>query len=185
MMENVLIATGARLESLRNIRVRDFSYNDGTICINTTKNNHPIKLPVNEELTMILMEYIHKLGLKPNDYLFCSGSGSRYASRTIEDYITQYNRNRFVEKRKMVHAFRHTFAKNEYLICHDVYKVKEILGHQSLAMTEKYLRSLGCALQEKIEYNPQRKHRVNTEPIRKSRRGNKVYFEEDDNKDSL
>ena len=180
VMVNVLIATGARLSSLRNIKVRDFSYNESTISINTTKNNHSIKLPVNEELCMILIEYINKLHLSPNDYLFCSGTGDRYAARTIEDYIMQYNKDRFVYKRRIVHAFRHTFAKNEYLASHDVYKLKEILGHQNLSMTESYLRSLGCALEETIEYNPQRKHKVNSEPIRKTRRGNKVVFESEE-----
>ncbi|MBR3309441.1 MAG: site-specific integrase [Lachnospiraceae bacterium] len=158
VMINILIATGMRLGSLKSLRVRDFSYNELQLRVNTTKNNLPIPLPINSELGSILIDYIARLHLKPDDYMFSSGTGSKYASRTIQDYIEQYlSRKRIIKARK-VHAFRHTFAKNYYLETHDVYKLKEILGHRDLSMTEHYIRTLGCALTETIEYNPQKKH---------------------------
>ena len=171
VMINVLIATGARLSSLRSIQVRDFNYSESKIALNTTKNKIAIELPINVELSSLLMQYIARLHLEPDDYMFSTASGTQYAPRTIEDYIAKYMHNRGIVKRKVCHSFRHTFAKKYYLKTHDVYKLKEILGHQQLAMTEHYVRSLGCALFEKIEYNPQKEHAtLKLEDIRQKRR---------------
>jgi len=170
VMINILIATGARLGSLRNIKVRDFTYNQSRLVLNTTKNNLPIELPINGELSAIIMKYIVRFDLKPDDYLFSTAAGTQYASRTVEDYIGEYIRSKGISKKRMVHAFRHTFAKNYYTKTHDIYKLKEILGHSTLSMTEKYVRSLGCALSETIEYNPQREHASMPSSNRKKRR---------------
>jgi integrase len=40
------------------------------------------------------------------------------------------------------HSFRHFFAVTEYARDKDVYRVKNLLGHSSIAITDKYLRSL-------------------------------------------
>ncbi|MBR3356492.1 MAG: site-specific integrase [Solobacterium sp.] len=174
VMVNVLIATGMRLGSLKALKVRDFSYNECLLRVNTTKNRLPIPLPINPELCAILLDFIARLNLKPNDYMFCSGAGTPYASRTIQDYIEQYLTKRQIVKARKVHAFRHTFAKNYYLTTHDVYKLKEILGHCNLSMTEHYLKSLGCALTESIEYNPQRKHVSDSMDEYRSKRRNRM-----------
>ena len=44
-----------------------------------------------------------------------------------------------------VHDLRHAFAVRLYESTHDVYQVKQALGHANVAVTETYLRSLGMA----------------------------------------
>ena len=40
------------------------------------------------------------------------------------------------------HSFRHAFAVSEYAIDKDIYRVKDLLGHTNISITDKYLRSL-------------------------------------------
>ena len=42
------------------------------------------------------------------------------------------------------HSFRHFFAVTEYKKDHDIHRVKELLDHSSIAITDRYLRSLGA-----------------------------------------
>lgn len=154
VMINVFISTGMRLNSLRNLSVRDISFDEKAIKINTTKNNDPLYLRVGVSLFPILMEYVFRFRLTNDDYLFCTGDHGIYSARTIEDYIVKYERNRGIFKRRAVHAFRHTFAKKYYLKTRDVLSLKNILGHKSLDITNKYLRELGFAVPDRVEFDP-------------------------------
>jgi integrase len=40
------------------------------------------------------------------------------------------------------HSFRHFFAVSEYGKNKDIYRLKELLGHSDISVTDKYLRSL-------------------------------------------
>jgi site-specific recombinase XerD len=48
-----------------------------------------------------------------------------------------------LQARYSVHDLRHAFAVRLYKSTHDVYQVKQALGHANVTVTEKYLRSLG------------------------------------------
>ena len=93
--------------------------------------------------------------LSQDDYLFCTGEKKRLANRSMEDYVRRYSAKRGVTKNKCIHAFRHTFARNYYLQFHDMYRLKELLGHTMISTTEQYLGSLGLITSREIEYNPQ------------------------------
>ncbi len=38
------------------------------------------------------------------------------------------------------HDLRHTFAVRMYLLTNDIYKVKQLMGHNSVTTTEKYAK---------------------------------------------
>ena len=48
-----------------------------------------------------------------------------------------------IRERYSVHDLRHAFAVRRYQETHDVYAVEKALGHANVAVTERYLRSLG------------------------------------------
>jgi site-specific recombinase XerD len=54
-------------------------------------------------------------------------------------------RKAYGETRYSVHDLRHAFAVRTYQGTHDVYAVKQSLGHASVSVTEAYLRSIGQA----------------------------------------
>lgn len=71
------------------------------------------------------------------------------AFRILEDqYAKQIKKNRLSknEKRmahasgKNLHCFRHTYAVRKWQETGDIYKVKELLGHSTVSVTERYTR---------------------------------------------
>ena len=166
---NIAIATGLRLSSILSLKVRDIHFSDNTIVVNKTKNKAALSLVANDELLAILKNYIRLFELQPEDYLLCTGEKGKLAKRTMENFVERYNRKRGVQKKKIIHAFRHTFARNHYLQNHDMYRLKDLMGHTLISTTEHYLGSLGLDTSKKIEYNPQAQFIKKPEP-KKSRR---------------
>jgi len=50
-----------------------------------------------------------------------------------------------------VHNLRHAFAVRTYRATHDIYSVKQALGHANVSVTETYLRSLGLVEMRVLE----------------------------------
>ena len=178
VMVNIFSATGMRLGTLRVMKVKDYSPSSLELSLNTTKNRLPVHYGIQKELGVILNSYIMRNNLTSDMYLFATGYNSPYAGRTIQDYIADYSRKRGVNIERRVHAFRHTFAKNYYERTHDVYKLQHILGHKQLSMTQRYLESVGCNLNGRIEYNPQEEFMDQEEEV-PMRHRKKIYFEDE------
>jgi site-specific recombinase XerD len=49
-----------------------------------------------------------------------------------------------IRARYSPHDFRHLYAMTQYEKDHDIYRLKELLGHASIAVTENYLKGLGA-----------------------------------------
>lgn len=171
---NMAIATGLRLSSITSLKVENISFPESTISVGRTKNRSALKLVINRELADIIRCYIRIFQLKKGDYLFCTAQGSPLAKRTVEDFVRRYSMKRGVFKQRAIHAFRHTFAKNYYLQNHDMYRLKELMGHTLISTTEKYLKSLGLETSRAIEYNPQSQFIVKETSKKKVRRGKQL-----------
>lgn len=150
---NLIIGTGLRLNSVRNILVRDVGTDHLTV--NRTKNQMPLYLPLNADLQRILRQYIRKFGLEPDNYLFCTGSGQIYQPSSLKTLFRRYTANRGVSKTS-VHLLRHTFAVRFYEKTHDIYSLSKVLGHSSVSVTQNYLQGLGAAQQTEAltQWNP-------------------------------
>ena len=166
---NLAIGTGLRLSSMTSIHVEDIMFSENTIVVNKTKNRNGLLLVINDELLAILETYIRLFHLDSEDYLFSTGNGTKLANRTMEDFVNRYSAKRGISKSHVIHAFRHTFARNFYLQNHDMYRLKELMGHTLISTTENYLRSLGMDTTKKIEYNPQAQFIVAAAPKTKKR----------------
>jgi site-specific recombinase XerD len=57
--------------------------------------------------------------------------------------LSQVNARGKLKAKYSVHDLRHAFAVTLYGQTHDIYQVKQALGHASVSVTEGYLRSLG------------------------------------------
>lgn len=153
---NFICATGMRLSSALAIRVADISREEQLVYVQQTKNKKAQVFFLSDELLLILKRYISQFNLGSEDWLFCSASKKKLAKRTMQGYVSEYNRKRNVEKTS-IHLMRHTFAKNYYIETKDIYTLSKILGHSSIAVTEKYLTDLGVGLADATAYNPQRR----------------------------
>jgi len=72
-----------------------------------------------------------------------AGMSVAAVKKSVEYHLDKLFRNGEIRARYSCHDFRHYFAVVEYGKDRDIWRVSRLLGHSSLASTEKYLRGLG------------------------------------------
>lgn len=147
---NFLLSTGARQNSLANIKIKDIDFDNKVVYVNITKNRKPLIVPLNDDIIQILKEYLRYRNGERDDYLFCNIFGKKLVRSTLYHSLWQYNKDRGVETTGL-HRFRHTFAKKWVLMGGNVVTLSKILGHHSLEITQNYLNILTCDMQDDVE----------------------------------
>lgn len=154
VFENYLIATGNRLSTALNVRIKDVDFDNGIILLRKTKNRKQQIIPLSASLADVLQEYLVVRGGQPEDYLFCNNYGEQASNRTWQTLVYRYNIKRDVNVTS-IHAFRHSFARLWILNHGDIMRLKTILGHSNIAVTNEYLQMFGQDLQMDFEkFNP-------------------------------
>lgn len=154
VFENYMMATGNRLGTSLNVRIKDINFDDMFIVLAKTKNRKQQMIPLSNTLSYILKEYLEIRGGESDDYLFCNNYGQQASGRTFQTLVYRYNIKRKVNCTS-IHAFRHTFAKNWILAGGDIVRLKTIMGHSNIAVTNEYLQMFGQDLQLDFErFNP-------------------------------
>ena len=152
----LLLATGARTNTILNIKIEDVNIEESTITFLVTKNGQPVILPLQKKARVALQEYIDywrnvKDGdTEPSDYLFCNIYGEQLTRGGLSHAIANYNKRHGVEKTS-IHLFRHTFAKNWITSGGDIISLAKILTHQELEMVKHYSNLYGTDLRDKID----------------------------------
>ena len=153
---NLLLATGARTNTILNIRIQDVDLEEGYINFNTTKANKVVRLGLERKCKSVLQEYIlywRNVGngdIEPTDYLFCNIYGEQLTRSGLTAAIVRYNKRRGVEKTSL-HLFRHTFAKNWITSGGDLISLAHVLTHSELEMVKRYANLYGHDVKKEIE----------------------------------
>src|SRR6059058_4405066 len=128
----VALHSGMRLGEILNLRWYDLDFASGFILVRDSKNGESRHVPMDATLSALFRAYPHRLG---TDLVFSSSRGGR-----IVDVRTG-----FLNSCKRVgltdlhfHDLRHTFASQFVMAGGDLYILKEILGHKSITMTQRY-----------------------------------------------
>ena len=99
-------------------------------------------VPIGKFVQIALWHYVHKLRPKPVDpecdNLFLSRDGKPITVNTIKLVFSRLAKRSGVN-RLHAHLCRHTFAINYLLNGGDIFSLREILGHTSLDMVNRYL----------------------------------------------
>lgn len=151
---NWILSTGNRVNTIRNVKIKDLDFNSGSIILRKTKNKHQQIIPMGEALANILLEYLEYRGGEPEDFLFCNIYGRQLTTGALVSSVRRYNLKRGVEKTS-IHLFRHTFAKKWILNGGDMFRLQKILGHKSLEMVKTYVNIFSSDLRDNFEqFNP-------------------------------
>jgi len=154
VLVNYLLATGNRLGTVVNIRIRDINFYDGVIVLTKTKNHKQQIIPLSQTLVKVLQEYLQYRQGDPEDFLFCNQFGKQFTKDGLKSSMLKYNRKRGVEKTS-IHLFRHTFAKKWIMCGGDIFRLQKLLGHSSLDMVKEYVNIFGADLKEQFDhFNP-------------------------------
>lgn len=154
----VLYATGIRKAELLNLRVEDANLEEELLRINQGKGGKDRVVPLSRVACRHLENYLKAVRpelvghrrrfpkyvgrLAPELFgrLFLSIKGGPLGHHGIGRLVAKYAKLAKVKQRVTPHLWRHTCATHLLQNNANLRHVQEILGHRSLATTEKYLR---------------------------------------------
>ena len=131
-MATLALHTGMRLGEILNLCGHDLDFGSGHIIIRDSKNGQPRHVPMDSAVRDLLSGYIPSVG---TSHVFPSASGGRLS--TVQKAFRNA-RIRAGMPELHFHDLRHTFASQWMMNGGDLYVLKDILGHKSIAMTQRY-----------------------------------------------
>lgn len=153
-MVNYFYATGQRLSTVLNIKVKDLDLVNARVKLVWNKDKIQKWMPLSKAIIRVLNEYIMLSALEDEDYLFPEYEGGQLKRRSAEDAIADYNKSRGVTKTS-IHLFRHTFAKEYIINGGNPVKLQKLLNHKTIDMTMRYVNLYGEDVSSDLDmFNP-------------------------------
>ncbi len=136
---SVLFYTGLRKGELLGLKVSDIDLNNKIININasTSKSRRTRRISMNDNLYLILEDYLNSRKKYNNPYLFISSKDKVLTKNGLKHLVNKIEN--VIKFKFYLHQFRHTFAVNTLNNIGDVYTVQSLLGHQKITTTAIYL----------------------------------------------
>ena len=142
----VFYATGIRKQELLNLTVQNVNLDEELLRIDQGKGGRDRIVPLSRIACRFLKTYLNAIrpGLvRPNgrctDRLFVSLRGKPLDKNVLSELVIHYARAAKIKKHITCHIWRHTCATHLLKNRANLRHVQEILGHRSLATTERYL----------------------------------------------
>lgn len=131
---------GLRPEEISLIKFDDISFAQSELTLTTRKNNRPVTLPLPENTLKAIAAYV--IGARPkSDYrrLFLNlvAPYGPIAANMTGRYITECIRKAGLPG--TAYWLRHTYAQNLLEAGASIYEIKEMMGHDNIESTRKYL----------------------------------------------
>lgn len=146
-MISCVLSTGARAETLRNIRLEDVDLGNHVIFFRHLKNGQTYNCPIPPSFERVLREYINAWELK--DFLFPTEDNSQLAYHGLNRALINYCSRRDVECLG-IHAFRRNFATAMAQSGVPAFILQKMLTHSTLTMTLRYINLNNLDVSEQI-----------------------------------
>ncbi|MFH1993720.1 MAG: tyrosine-type recombinase/integrase [Pseudomonadota bacterium] len=139
-MVHLAYTLGLRPQEISRISLDDISFTKKELTLRTRKSDNPIKLPLPDITIKTIAAYLvgvrpeskHRilfLSLKVPHGPLCPGVVGQYVSQCIKA----------IHPSSTAYWLRHTYAQNLLEAGVSIYEIKEMLGHDSIEATRKYL----------------------------------------------
>jgi site-specific recombinase XerD len=138
----VMLDTGVRLSELCGLRFGDAHVEQGYLKVMGKGGKERI-MPIGASAQKMLWRYVIHFRPEPlvkaDNYLFLTLDGKPLRANAVKLLMRRWSKKAGIP-RLHAHLCRHTFATN-YLIhnCGDVFRLQQILGHNSLEMVRRYV----------------------------------------------
>ncbi len=137
---SILHTTGCRISSLVGLKIEDV---DKHITFHIAKGGKPYVSILTEETKKLLLDFV---GTRTTGYIFVTENGLPMTTNNLRNHIKRVLGKSYINP----HAFRHGFATSLLNKQLDIYSIKELMNHTSVATTERYLHLNPEALLNKI-----------------------------------
>ena len=138
----MLYATGMRVGELVGLNLEDINLRERLVRVRG-KGKKERLLPFGQAALKSMKSYlnirhtINPKGVDP-DAVFLNYRGNRLTSRSVERIVDKYIQQTAVRRKISPHSLRHSFASHLLSRGADLRFIQELLGHESLATTQKY-----------------------------------------------
>lgn len=139
-MVHLAYTLGLRPCEISSIRLDDIFFKDAQLCIRTRKNDRPVRLPVPEETLKAMAAYL--IGGRPKSKHRRVFLTLQPPYRPMSQNAVSLTINNCMKKIGIpysAYCLRHTYAQNLLEAGVSIYEVKEMMGHDSIESTRKYL----------------------------------------------
>ena len=138
----LLYATGIRVSELVGINLEDVDFMERLIRIRG-KGKKERLVPFGKKAEDSLSAYIRarvqlNKGEVDENAMFLNYRGERLTARSVERIVDKYIRITALRRKISPHSLRHSFASHLLSRGADLRVIQELLGHESLATTQKY-----------------------------------------------
>lgn len=130
----LLVDTGIRASSLRNIKREDVDLNNNTVNLRHTKTGKVQVLPFSNTTRNALKTLFKAC---ESEYAITDAYGNKMSENCLRLRIERYNKSRGVNKTS-IHLFRHYFAKSYLLNGGNAIMLQKYLGHNDIRMSAHY-----------------------------------------------
>ena len=139
----LLYASGLRVSELAGLDLRSLNFGDGMVLVRGKGNKErlvPFGSKARDALNayLSLRERILRENKKASVALFLNQRGGRLTTRSVDRILKKYARQLFPNVKVSPHGLRHAFASHLLAEGADLRAIQEMLGHKSLATTQKY-----------------------------------------------
>lgn len=132
--------SGLRLSEIIGLKVSDIDSKNMRIFIRQGKGKKDRYAILSQKSLDILREYWKVY--KPKDWLFeGKEKGTCYSHRSAQDVFYKAVKKAGIKKDVSIHVLRHSFAVHMLEANVNLFHIKELLGHSTIATTTIYLRS--------------------------------------------
>jgi integrase/recombinase XerD len=140
----VLYSTGIRRAELCSLKVEDINYIEGTVFISKGKGGKDRVVPIGKKALSFVKHYVKNIrpGLvkhKNIANLILSYTGRFVVPKNLNDMLKKYIKTINKNKEITIHSLRHTYATHLLQKGMKLRYVQELLGHENMNTTIRYL----------------------------------------------
>jgi site-specific recombinase XerD len=152
-MVHLAYSLGLRPSEISRITFDDISFSEGQISIPIRKSDNPITLPIPEITLKAVAAYVLKARPKSNDrHIFLK---HYFPYEPIRANLVTQSLSKAMKHAGLASSgywLRHTYAQNLLHIGHSIQEIKEMLGHDSIESSRKYMY-IHTELMRKVLFN--------------------------------
>ena len=139
---NIVLNTGVRASSIVNVKIEDINFREHTIVFRHMKNRQQQVFPLKKDVLKIIRLYLDCVQDELDEYMFINSEHKQLTSKQLSVSFQRYCKNKNV-KVTSFHCLRHWVATQLLKQTNNIHLVSKTLGHSSVAVTERYVSTLG------------------------------------------
>lgn len=152
-MVHLAYSLGLRPVEISRITLDDISFQKGELTLTERKGGNPLTLPIPEKTIKAIALYVSKgRPGSPSRHLFLTHQFPYHSisATTVVQHISKTMKQAGLPS--SAYWLRHTYAQNLLFMGRSIYEVKEMMGHQNIQSTHRYLH-INTELMRKVLFD--------------------------------